>query len=96
MVKVLSMSHHRNGIGGDPFDVAIFEDDDGTVKVAVDFGGSAFAVLQVDKLSAGDIAFGSNSWRGDQYAGRVRPLMESADISAAPGALCVVWPKRQG
>ena len=30
------------------------------------------AVLDVAKLAAGDIAFGSNSWRGDQYEPHLR------------------------
>jgi hypothetical protein len=29
-------------------------------------------VLAVDKLAAGDIAFGSNSWRGDRYESELR------------------------
>jgi len=30
------------------------------------------AVLDVDKLAAGDIVFGSNSWRGDKYEPHLR------------------------
>ena len=70
-ITVVSTSHHRNGISGDPFDVHLFKDD-GKLMLGVDFGNSAFAALEVSKLAAGDIAFGSNSWRGDCYADEVR------------------------
>ena len=73
-IKILSEAYHRNGVFGEPFHVGLFQDEDGTTKVYVDFGGEAFAVLQVDLLAQGDVAFGSNSWRGDTFAGPVRRL----------------------
>lgn len=87
--KLLSASHHRNGITGTPFDVALIKDEDGSTKVCIDFGGSDFAVLQVDRLAKGDIAFGSNSWRGDHYSDEVRALMKGAKPAVARGALFV-------
>lgn len=90
-MKLLSNSHHRNGVCGTPFDVALIKDEDGSTKVCIDFGGSDFAVLQVDRLAEGDIAFGSNSWRGDRYADKVRELTKNAEPSVAKGALFVNW-----
>ena len=95
-MRLITSSHHRNGVTGDPFDVALVTDDDGTTKVVVDFGGSAVAVLQVDLLAAGDIAFGSNSWRGDHYADRVRQLLADAEPAVAPGALFVKYSTKRG
>lgn len=83
-VKLIATSHHRNGVSGDPFDVHLIKDEDGSTKVVVDFGGSAIAVLQVDKLAANDIAFGSNSWRGDHYY-LVRELAKGAEPAVAGG-----------
>jgi hypothetical protein len=65
----------------------LFTDEDGSTKMFVDFGEMRFAVLQVDKLAEGDIAFGSNSWRGDWYAKKIRnlypaPLIEETNTSA--------------
>lgn len=62
-MKILAKACHKNGVIGDPFDVVIFEDDDGSTKIAVDFGDINLAVLQLDKIINGDIAFGYNSWR---------------------------------
>jgi hypothetical protein len=48
----------------------LFEDrgPQGSRKVGIVFDGLHHcAVLDVAKLAGGDIAFGSNSWRGDQY-----------------------------
>lgn len=90
--SLISTSHHRNGVCGDPFNVSLIKDEDGTVKLCVDFGGMAFAVLQVDKLATGDIAFGSNSWRGDHYADEVRKLAENAEQARTTDALFVQWP----
>lgn len=94
-MQLIATAHHRNGIGGDPFRVALFKDEEDRVMVSVDFGGASFAVLQVSKLSKGDIAFGSNSWRGDNYKGPVRKLVEGADDSVAEGALYVEWPLKE-
>lgn len=88
-MKLLSNSHHRNGVCGTPFDVALIRDEDGSTKVCIDFGGSDFAVLQVDLLAQGDVAFGSNSWRGDHYADQVRKLMRGAQPDVANDAFFV-------
>ena len=73
-IELLSAAYHRNGISGEPFITGLFTDEDGSTKMFVDFGEMRFAVLQVDKLAKGDIAFGSNSWRGDWYAEEIRQL----------------------
>jgi hypothetical protein len=74
-LKIIDTAHHRNGISGAPFDVALFEDHgpEGGRKVAILFEEPhTCAVLDVDKLAQGDIAFGSNSWRGDRYEPNLR------------------------
>ena len=74
-LAILDTAHHRHGICGAPFDVALFEDHgpEGSRKVAILFDAAHHcAVLDVNKLAAGDIAFGSNSWRGDQYEPHLR------------------------
>jgi hypothetical protein len=69
-LKIIDIARHRNGVCGAPFDVALFKERgrDGSRKVAILFEEKGHcAVLDVAKLAAGDIAFGSNSWRGDDY-----------------------------
>jgi hypothetical protein len=69
-LKIIGIAHHRNGVAGAPFDVVLFKDRgrQGSRKVAILFPEEDHcAVLDVAKLAAGDIAFGSNSWRGDEY-----------------------------
>ena len=69
-LKIIDIAYHRNGVCGAPFEVALFEDSgpEGSRKVAILFEEPhCCAVLGVDKLAQGDIAFGSNSWRGDHY-----------------------------
>ncbi len=83
-LQIIAFAHHRNGIGGAPFAVILFEDagPEGSRKVAILFEQEAHcAVLDVDKLAAGDIAFGSNSWRGDHFE---EPLREAIRISSTP------------
>lgn len=78
--KVISVAHHRNGITGAPFDVVLFKDDDGSTKVGISFDSPLqkpplscnIAILDVKQLAAGDVAFGSNSFRGDEYIGFMR------------------------
>lgn len=74
-IDIINSDHHRNGIWGCPFTVHLIDDHDcGDVKVVIVFDGNpeCVAVLSVDLLAKGDIAFGSNSWRGDRYAAELR------------------------
>jgi hypothetical protein len=69
-LKIIDLATHRNGICGAPFALVLFEDqgEEGSRKVGILFDAPYHcAVLDVDKLHAGDIAFGSNSWRGDHF-----------------------------
>jgi hypothetical protein len=77
-LKIIKIDHHRNGICGAPFDVVLFHDEgpEGSRKVAILFEQKYHcAVLDVAKLAAGDIAFGSNSWRGDRFESSLRPAI---------------------
>lgn len=74
-LNLIDTAHHRNGISGAPFDVALFEDSgpEGSPKIAILFAEPYLcAVLDVGKLAQGDIAFGSNSWRGDHFESLLR------------------------
>ena len=74
-LKIIDIASHRNGIPGAPFHVVLFADEgpNRSRKVAILFEEQHHcAVLDVAKLVAGDIAFGSNSWRGDNYEPTLR------------------------
>jgi hypothetical protein len=78
-LKIISAAHHRNGVAGAPFDVVLFRERGrtGGRKVAILFEQEAqCAVLDIDKLAGGDIAFGSNSWRGDNYEPTLRKAID--------------------
>lgn len=77
-IKILASAYHRNGISGAPFRVVIFKDsEDKGDKLAILFDEEHHcAVLDVTKLAAGDIAFGSNSYRGDHYEPALRHLLQ--------------------
>ena len=78
-LKIIAIAHHRNGICGAPFNVALFHDGESR-KVGIVFEEPHYcAVLDVDKLVAGDIQFGSNSWRGDKYEPHLRQAIASHD-----------------
>jgi hypothetical protein len=69
-LKIIDVAFHRNGICGAPFHVVLFDDrgNDGRRMMAIVFDERAHcAVLDIALLHAGDIAFGSNSFRGDNY-----------------------------
>ena len=79
-LKIIAIAHHRNGISGAPFDVLLFEDKgpEGSRKLGILFDDpGCCAILDVDKLAASDIAFGSNSWRGDHYEAYLRQAIAS-------------------
>jgi hypothetical protein len=83
-LTIIDIAHHRNGICGIPFAVVLFTDtgSEGSRKVAILFEQEGHcAVLDVDKLAQGDIAFGSNSWRGDRFE---QPLRNAIRLSSTP------------
>ena len=82
-LRIIAIDQHRNGICGTPFDVALFEDagPEASRKAAILFPEEGrCAVLDVAKLAAGDIAFGSNSWRGDHYEPHLRKAVNAFHI----------------
>lgn len=77
-IEILELAQHRNGIAAVPFDVVIFHDGESR-KLAVLFPGPGrCAVLDEARLFEGDIAFGSNSHRGDQYEPHLRKAVHAA------------------
>ncbi len=79
-LTITDIARHRNGTSGEPFDVVLFKDQgsQGSRKVAILFDDPGHcAVLDVARLAAGDIASGSNSWRGDDYEPHLRSAMKA-------------------
>ena len=81
-LTIIDIAHHRNGICGAPFEAVLFDDQgpEGSRKVAILFDEPRYcAVLDIAKLAAGDIKFGSNSWRGDKYEAPLRQAINTRD-----------------
>ncbi|HEX3147023.1 MAG TPA: hypothetical protein VHR66_03015 [Gemmataceae bacterium] len=79
--EILALAHHRNGICGVPFHVAIFREGD-SKRIGILFPAEGHcAVLDLNLLGAGEIRFGFNSWRGDQYESPLRQAI-AADAAA--------------
>jgi len=79
-LKTLAIAHHRNGVAGAPFDVILFKEhgQGASRKVGIIFDEPCHcAVLDVAKLAAGDIAFGFNSWRGDDFETPLRQAINA-------------------
>jgi hypothetical protein len=80
-LKIINIARHRNGVCGEPFDIVLFKDRgaEGSRKVGIVFAAPYHcAVLDVAKLAAGDIAFGSNSFRGDNYEPHLRDAITAS------------------
>ena len=72
-LHIENIQHHRNGVCGAPFYVLTFRDPDQGRMVGIVFEAEHHvAVLNIDKLALGIIAFGINSWRGDRYEPHLR------------------------
>ncbi len=72
-LHIEQIQHHRNGISGAPFHVLIFRDPEVGRMLGIVFDQKYHvAAFNLDKLFVGDIAFGSNSWRGDVYEPQLR------------------------
>lgn len=79
--KIISKAHHRNGVAGAPFTVALVTGgpgEPGRTYLVVMFDEPGYtAVLDVDMAASGNVVFGENSWRGDHFEAHLRPLMDS-------------------
>lgn len=78
-IEIDSIAHHRNGIAGAPFHAVAFRHDpDGRGErrfVATVFRETGcVAMLDTDLAAKGEVSFGENSWRGDQF----EPLLRNA------------------
>jgi len=73
-LEIVESDYHRNGVGGMGFKVALVNDaNEGDTKLVIMFDQQYYtAVLSLDKLKNGDIAFGSNSYRGDRFDDALR------------------------
>ena len=79
-LKIITIAHHRNGIDGAPFYVVLFDDHgpEGSRKLGIVFDEPRHcAVLDIAKLHTGDIAFGSNSFRGDNFEPYLRVAIKN-------------------
>jgi hypothetical protein len=77
---VLAVDYHRNGVGGTGFYVVLFTENESNQKmvgiVTPDDPNKWNAqVLSVDKLAENDIAFASNSWRGDVFVTELKDII---------------------
>ena len=76
IIRPTEIVYHRNGCSGVPFHVVKFDwkDDEGKrrhmIATVFDQLGSErpVAVFDLDFLAKGNIKFGENSWRGDDFA----------------------------
>ena len=86
-ITVITKAHHRNGICGAPFHAVVFTDDGngGKPMLGIVFDQEAHcAVLNITKLANGDIAFGSNSFRGDDYEPALRDAIRQEQPDEVP------------
>jgi hypothetical protein len=84
-LEIHEIAYHRNGISGAPFHVVTFSYAEGTeldrmIATVFDEPGEV-AVLNIDKLAAGDIGFGTNSWRGDHFEAQLRQAIGEWDLA---------------
>ncbi len=86
-LTIIDIAHHRNGVCGAPFDLVLFKDRgaEGSRKVGIVFDEPHHcADLDIAKLAAGDIEFGSNSWRGDHYEPDLRKAIADSPPPEPP------------
>tara|TARA_R110002072_G_scaffold303121_1_gene494587 strand:+ start:121842 stop:122108 length:267 start_codon:yes stop_codon:yes gene_type:complete len=86
-LEIETIARHRNGICGAPFHVLLFSDIGlhHTRKLAIVFDAPHHvAVLDVARLSRGDIAFVTNSWRGDVYEPHLRKAIDASEQECLP------------
>lgn len=82
--RIENIQHHCNGISGAPFHVLIFRDpDEGRMLGIVFEQEHHVAVFNLDKLAVANIAFGVNSWRGDNYEPSLRTAIAASETTTS-------------
>jgi hypothetical protein len=85
-LRIENIQHHRNGVAGAPFHVLLFRDPDEGRMLGVVFQQQFHvAVFNLDQLALGNIAFGMNSWRGDQYEPHLRKAITTNEAESLGG-----------
>jgi hypothetical protein len=85
-LRIENIQHHRNGVAGAPFHVLLFRDpDEGRMLGVVFQQRFHVAVFNLDQLAFGNIAFGLNSWRGDQYESHLRKAIAANEAESLGG-----------
>ena len=83
-LHIQQVQRHRNGVGGAPFHVLVFRDPkEGRMLGIVFEQAYHVAVFKLEKLAQGNINFGENSWRGDQYEPYLREAVAKYEHSIA-------------
>jgi hypothetical protein len=80
-LTIVDSAYHRNGVGGNPFRIAVVKDDsDLDYKLVIMFDEQySTAVVSLDKLlHQQTIAFGDNSYRGDMFDDALRGKLFSS------------------
>jgi len=85
-LRIENIQHHRNGVSGAPFHVLLFRDPDEGRMLGIVFQQQYHvAVFNLDKLALGNIAFGVNPWRGDQYEPHLRKAIATNEAESFGG-----------
>ena len=79
MRKILNVAHHRNGVSGNSFHVINFRDGRQKMLGIVFEEQGNVAVFDSALLAADVIAFGVNSYRGDEYETFLRAAAKQYD-----------------
>jgi len=80
-IKILEVAFHRNGVAGEGFHVVRFKSDDQTMVGIVFETSGNVAVMDIDLLHQGVIAFTENSWRGDVFEPCLRQAIERYEVA---------------
>lgn len=82
-LTIVDSASHRNGVGGNPFRVAVVKDgNDHDHKLVIMFEDQySTAVLSLDQLFSNQtIAFGENSYRGDLFDDALRDKLYADEL----------------
>jgi len=88
-LKIAEASWHRNGISGEGFHAILFDDKEHGRMIASLFDKPGYCVVyKVEELFKGNITFAcGNSWRGDEYEDKLRPLLKEYQKTEGTGRM---------
>jgi hypothetical protein len=80
-IEILQSAYHRNGVSAEGFWIIRFSWDDRIMLANIFDDSGQISIVDANLAASGEIGFGRNSWRGDNFANALPTVADLSRIS---------------